>query len=453
MAFTLVAADRAVGASPDSTTNSAGFAESDLIETWGWLVAQQEEAASIEVNSSELRSLIKGFSSGIHGGPAPCDLSQVNPDVERLRKARRAKQVRAVEKRNESEASAFFDALKKNPRVAALPGGVNYEIIRPGNGVFPAPRQTVNVHFTAHLLDGTEFAQLGPMDMVLVTNHAPFAAWVAGLQKVKTGGAIRFYVPPPLPEKEALRWGIPPGSAMIFEVELLKARDTTEQELADELIAPAPELELPASGFSTAMVFEAWGWIVAQKTRAAQFNLNDAELSALADGMQSGIAGRTARSDLERIRPAVEKFVNDHRELARIEAKRKQLAETEALFAELKRNTNVVELADGLRYEILQPGTGPYPKPGQLVKVNYTGRLIDGRIFDQTDPSLGPLDIKVGSVIAGWSEGVQKINRGGKIKLYIPPALGYGEVSTGGIPANSTLIFEIEILDIKNSVD
>jgi FKBP-type peptidyl-prolyl cis-trans isomerase len=169
--------------------------------------------------------------------------------------------------------------------------------------------------------------------------------------------------------------------------------------------------------------------------------------------MQSGIAARTARLDLERIRPAVEKFVNEHREQARLEAKRKRLAETEALFAELKRNTNVVELADGLRYEILQPGTGPYPKPGQLVKVNYTGRLIDGRIFDQTDSSLGPLDIKVGSVIAGWSEGVQKINRGGKIKLYIPPALGYGDVSTGGIPSNSALIFEIELLDIKNSAD
>ncbi len=453
MALTLVAANRVAGASPDPATNSTGFAESDLIETWGWLVAQQEEVASIEVNKSELRSLMKGFSSGVHGGAAPCDLSQVNPDVERLRKARRAKQVRAVEKRNESEASAFFAALKKNPRVAALPGGVKYEIIQPGDGVFPAPRQTVKVHFTAHLLDGTEFAQLGPIDMVLVTNHAPFAAWVAGLQKVKTGGAIRFYVPPPLPEKEALRWGIPPGSAMIFEAELLKVRDTTEQELADEFIAPAPELELPAYGFSTAVVFEAWGWAVAQKTRAAQFNLNETELSALADGLQSGIAGQTARPDLERIRPAVEKFVNDHREQARLEAKRKQLAETEALFAELKRNTNVVELADGLRYEILQPGTGPYPKPGQLVKVNYTGRLIDGRIFDRTDPSLGPLDIKVGSVIAGWSEGVQKINRGGKIKLYIPPALGYGEVPTGGIPSNSALIFEIELLEIKNSVD
>src|SRR5262249_54444478 len=156
-------------------------------------------------------------------------------------------------------------------------------------------------------------------------------------------------------------------------------------------------------------------------------------------GMQSGISGTPARSDLQRITPSVEKFVNDHREQARLAAKQKRLAEMNALFSELKHNPNVVELADGLRYEILQPGTAPHPKTGQLVKVNYIGRLPDGRIFDRTDPTLGPLDIKVGTVIPGWSEGVQKIGAGGKIRLYIPPSLGYGGVATGGIPPDSTL--------------
>ena len=444
---------RSLAADRPETNFVADFTESELIETWGWLVGHQEAVAGIEIDRIELAAMMKGFCSGIHGEAALCDLSQVSPDIDRLGKARRAKLVRAEEERNEAEARKFFRALKENPHVADLPGGVQYEIIHPGNGAVPVPRQTANVHYTARLLDGREFAQMGPIEVVLVTNHAPFAAWVDGLRKIGAGGTIKLYVPPPLPEKDALRWGIPPGSAMIFEVELLGVRDTTEQELADELVPPAPELELPSSGCSVGVLFQIWGWTIAQKTRAAQFNLSETQLTALADGMQSAIIGKPARSDLERVAPAAEKFVNDHREQARLAAKQRQTAEMETLFAQLKRNTNIVEMADGLRYEILQPGTGPRPKTGQLVKVNYIGSLIDGRIFDRTDPTLGPLDIKLGSVIPGWSEGVQKISPGGRIKLYIPPSLGYGGTATGGIPPDSTLIFEIELLEVNNAED
>lgn len=85
--------------------------------------------------------------------------------------------------------------------------------------------------------------------------------------------------------------------------------------------------------------------------------------------------------------------------------------------------------------------------------VDYSGRLINGSVFDQTYNE--PLHIEVGSVIPGWNEGIQKINRGGKLKLYIPPDLGYGNEDHSGvvapIPANSTLIYEIELLDIQDA--
>jgi len=116
------------------------------------------------------------------------------------------------------------------------------------------------------------------------------------------------------------------------------------------------------------------------------------------------------------------------------------------LFADLKRNPNTIELPDGLRYEILKQGDGKFPKDGETVLVNYTGHLIDGSVFDKTMEE--PLRVKVGSVIAGWNEGVQKIREGGKIKLYIPPSLGYGEEAVSGIPSGSTLIYEIELVDI-----
>jgi FKBP-type peptidyl-prolyl cis-trans isomerase len=94
----------------------------------------------------------------------------------------------------------------------------------------------------------------------------------------------------------------------------------------------------------------------------------------------------------------------------------------------------------------LKQGDGTFPKGGDTVLVNYAGRLIDGSVFDKTMGD--PLRVKVGSVITGWSEGVQKIGKGGKIRLYIPPALGYGEESVSGIPSGSALIYEIELVDI-----
>ena len=232
-------------------------------------------------------------------------------------------------------------------------------------------------------------------------------------------------------------------------MELLGIRDTSPQDLADVLTPlPPPPPPPPPSGFTDAQIIETWGWVLASETHAARFGLSQSNLSALAEGLAEGIKDQPAPYDLERISPRVEQFVNDHLERARQAFKQKQLADMEALFAGLRKNTNIVQLPSGLRYEILKSGQGPYPKPGQTVKVNYTGRLIKGTVFDST--AFGPLDIDLDKVIPGWAEGVQKINPGGKIKLYIPPALGYGDVATSGIPPDSTLIFEIELLEIKD---
>jgi FKBP-type peptidyl-prolyl cis-trans isomerase len=443
--------------SPAGPTNaipsSAAYTDRQLVEAWGWVVAQQEGVAGIKISRSELASWMKGFSAGVRGQPAPGDFAQAAPDLDRLSQARRAKLVRAAEKANEAEAKKYFKDLERDTNVIALPGGVRFEIIKPGAGPHPKPQQTIVVHYTGFLPDGTEFVQYGPADMILITNHAPFPAWAAGMQRIGKGGVIKFHVPPPLPEQEADRWGVAPGSAMIFEAELLDVRDTDAQALADALVPPAPEVELPPSGLSGSQLFEMWGWAVAKKTRAAKFNLKADELAALAEGIQLGIKGKPCSQDLKSIAPAADKFVNDHLEQARRDFKRKQLADMEDLFAGLKANTNVVEQPDGLRYEILAPGGGPHPKPGQYVSVNYVGRFINGKIFDRTDPSLGPLDIKVGTVFPGWNEGVQKIGKGGKIKLFIPPSLGCGEDTAGGIPPDSTLIYEIELLDIQDTLE
>ena len=124
-----------------------------------------------------------------------------------------------------------------------------------------------------------------------------------------------------------------------------------------------------------------------------------------------------------------------------------------ALFEELKKNPQVVTLPDGLRYEIVAPGKGTYPRPGQIVLVDHTARLLDGTIFDRTDNE--PLHIEVGSVIPGWNEGIQKVNKGGRIRLFLPPSLAYGEENASGvissIPGGSAVIYEINLLEIEDA--
>ena len=107
--------------------------------------------------------------------------------------------------------------------------------------------------------------------------------------------------------------------------------------------------------------------------------------------------------------------------------------------------------ASGLQYEDIVEGTGASPKTGQTVKVHYTGTLTDGTKFDSSVDRGQPFDftIGVGRVIRGWDEGVMTMKVGGKRTLVIPPSLGYGSQANGPIPANSTLIFEVELLGVQ----
>jgi peptidylprolyl isomerase len=105
----------------------------------------------------------------------------------------------------------------------------------------------------------------------------------------------------------------------------------------------------------------------------------------------------------------------------------------------------------GLQYEVLTPGTGTQtPKPTDTVLVHYEGRLLDGTVFDSSYQRREPISFRLNQVIAGWTEGVGLMTIGAKHRLTIPGNLAYGARGVPGlIPANATLVFDVELLDIN----
>jgi peptidylprolyl isomerase len=106
----------------------------------------------------------------------------------------------------------------------------------------------------------------------------------------------------------------------------------------------------------------------------------------------------------------------------------------------------------GLEYVETQAGTGSQAKAGDLVRVHYTGKFLDGKVFDSSVSRGEPLEFPLGKgrVIKGWDEGIALMNVGGKATLTIPPQLAYGESGAGGvIPPNATLIFDVELVGIQ----
>ncbi len=118
----------------------------------------------------------------------------------------------------------------------------------------------------------------------------------------------------------------------------------------------------------------------------------------------------------------------------------------------LKENNNTIKpLPSGLYYIPILVGTGPKAEAGKTVKVHYVGKLLDGKVFDSSRNRLNPFEfmLGMGQVIKGWDEGIGMMRQGGKATLIIPSEIGYGDRDMGIIPPYSTLVFDVELIEVK----
>ena len=127
------------------------------------------------------------------------------------------------------------------------------------------------------------------------------------------------------------------------------------------------------------------------------------------------------------------------------------LEKGEAFLKENAKKDGVKATASGLQYKVLKEGEGKSPKATDTVKVNYEGKLIDGKVFDSSYKRGEPIEFPLNGVIPGWTEGVQLMKEGATYEFTIPYKLAYGERGTPGgpIPPNATLIFKVELIQVK----
>lgn len=187
---------------------------------------------------------------------------------------------------------------------------------------------------------------------------------------------------------------------------------------------------------------------------AASFKKLGVEINPdlIIQGLKDGLAGGKTRLTDDQAREVLGEVQADVQKQQQEKAKQiadKNKADGEAYQAANKAKEGVVTLPDGLQYKILTAGTGPKPALTDTVSCNYRGTFVDGTEFDSSYKSGKPVSFEVDGVIKGWTEALQLMPVGSKWQLVVPSDLAYGPEGRRGMPPNSTLVFEVELLSTE----
>lgn len=216
-------------------------------------------------------------------------------------------------------------------------------------------------------------------------------------------------------------------------------------QLADMIDMPVAEDAEPS--YTEEELLRSWGWLLAERFTLRDLDMTPQELDWISAGMMSQVDGEAAPTDLSKSQLALQEYFAQREvtiQARQLEANRRQ---GEEFFDSLFGLPGMLSLGTGLFYEIKEPGSDLRPTSSDTVIVNYEGRFLDNTIFDSTSEK-GPIAFKLNEVIPAWTQGIPLIGEGGKIKLYVPSDLGYGDDPRPGIPPASTLVFEVELIKV-----
>lgn len=204
---------------------------------------------------------------------------------------------------------------------------------------------------------------------------------------------------------------------------------------------------------------EAYGWIMGKQVvdgSVGQLGFGDAEKAILVQGIVKGAQGQgtspiSSKEEGDALEQYLESRASAHQKVMETEIAKQiesNKATAKSFFEKLEKEGKSQKTPSGLYYEIVKEGTKEKPVGDSNVKIEYVGTLIDGNEFDSSKKRGMPATFNLAQVIPGFKEGLQLIGKGGKIKLYVPSDLAYGDSPLPGIPAGSTLVYDVEMLDV-----
>lgn len=180
-----------------------------------------------------------------------------------------------------------------------------------------------------------------------------------------------------------------------------------------------------------------------------QAEFGDINMNELYKAIEDVLADKTLKIDMSVANEIITNYLSKRQEAMSI-----QNSNDGKKFLEDNSKKEAVEvLESGLQYKILTEGNGNTPSPEDTIEVHYKGTLIDGTQFDSSYDRGETATLALNNFIPGWIEGMQKVSEGGKIQLFIPADLAYGNQAMGTIKPGSTLIFEVELISIKKATE
>ena len=351
------------------------------------------------------------------------------------------------------------------------PSGLKYYDIKVGEGESPRPGAQVSVHYSGWLTTGELFDSSVKKGnpYKFKTDRGVIEGWKEGIETMKVGGIRRLEIPSKLAYGErAMGTKIPANSDLIFEIELLAIEKQPPVPTPVDGIKPVTtesglkywDIKVGTgedAGLKTTVKMHFIAWLEDGKilgTSGDRDKLRSVRVSELFEGWKEGVSTMKEGGKRRLLIPPKLAFGEKGgrgvppnssvvMEIELVEV-RKPLPQTSVEGIE------PVTTESGLKYWDIKVGTGETPHKTSKCKVHYSGWLTDGNMFDSSVARGKPFEFRMtGGVIKGWLEGVATMKVGGKRRFEIPAGLAYGKSGRPGIPPNSTLIFEIELLEIK----